>query len=131
MTFAAITTSAVALFLLGGLAYVYLRVNAVAGDVSGKFEMKSLVRENVTTDQVKQMAKELRAIDGVKEACCILREHEWARTRKEMPEATEGLENPLPHSFKLILRSLSEAASVASRVQALPRRKEWGALPQG
>lgn len=120
MTFAAITTSAVALFLLGGLAYVYLRVNAVAGDVSGKFEMRVWLREGVTTDQVKQLAKELRSIGGVKEARWIPREHEWARTRQEMPEATEGLENPLPHSFKLILTNLSDAANVAARVQALP-----------
>ncbi len=120
MTFAAITTSAVALFLLGGLAYVYVRVNAVAGDVSGRFEMRVWLRENITTAQVKVLAKELRGIEGVKEARWIPREHEWKRTRLEMPEATEGLENPLPHSFKLILINLSDAGRVASRVQALP-----------
>lgn len=120
MTFAAITTSAVALFLLGGLAYVYLRVNEAAGDLSGKFEMRVWLREGITMEQIQQMAKEIRGIEGVKEARWIPRQHEWQRTRQEMPEVTEGMENPLPHSFKVILKSLSDAGQVAAKIQALP-----------
>jgi cell division transport system permease protein len=120
MTFAAVSTSAVALFLLGGLAYVYMRVSAAAEDVSGKFEMRVWLKEQTTVAQVKEVAKKIRAIDGVKEARWVPKEHEWQRQRQEMPDVTEDLENPFPHSFKVVLTDLSKASDVSTKIQMLP-----------
>lgn len=119
MTFAAISTSAVALFLLGGLGYVYLRVSAFASDVSGKFEMRVWLQDGVTVDQVKKIAKDIRAIPGVKEARWVPRDIEWKKMRQDTPEVS-WMENPLPHSFKVVLVRLSDADAVSARIQAIP-----------
>lgn len=120
MTFAAISTSAVALFLLGGLGYVYLRVSTFATGVSGRFEMRVWLRDTAAKDDVTKIAKQIRAIPGVKEARWIPKEIEWKKQKLENPDATEGLENPFPHSYKVILVNLSDAGQVAAKIQAIP-----------
>jgi cell division protein FtsX len=47
MSFAAISTAAVALFLLGGLGYVYMRLNTFTTEVSKKFEMKVWLKDHI------------------------------------------------------------------------------------
>lgn len=126
MTFAAISTSAVALFLLGGLAYIYMRVNVYASDVSGKFEMRVWLRDDVKVPQVKEIAKKLRAIPGVKEARWVPRQDEWKRFKLDVPEVAEGYDNPFPESFKVILQSLSDADAVSAAIRAMPQVEENG-----
>jgi cell division transport system permease protein len=82
--------------------------------------MRVWLRDTATKDQVSSIAKQIRGIDGVKEARWIPKEIEWKKQRLENPDATEGLENPFPHSLKVILVHLSDAGQVAAKIQGIP-----------
>jgi cell division transport system permease protein len=121
MTFAAVSTAAVALFLLGGLAYVYWQVNQLATDVSGKFEVRAWLSAEVKDSSIPAIATRLRKINGVKKAFWVPKEKEWQKMQQEMPEMTRGIDqNPLTHSFKIILQELGDAPGVKRQVQQMP-----------
>lgn len=120
MSFAAISTLAVALFLLGGLGYALMRMNAAADDMSGRFELRVWLRDNLNQEQISEVAAEIRAIPGVREARWVPRDIEWKRQIELTPDVA-FLENPFPHSFKVILTELSEAPNVVAKIRQLPR----------
>lgn len=128
MSFAAMSTAAVALFLLGGLAYTYIRINQAASDVAGKFEMRVWLKDDVKADQIPAIIKEIRAVAGVKQAFWAPRDKEWEKMRQESTDWNIGVANPLPESFKVILSDLSLANSVEEQIQQIPQVHDDGVV---
>jgi len=120
MTFAAISTAAVALFLLGGLGYVYFRVSQYATDVSGKFEMSVFMRMNLPREDSLAMTEKLKTLPGVKSVSLIPREDAWLKQQKDLGLSGEGLDNPLPDQQKIILSDITKADGLADKIQDMP-----------
>jgi cell division transport system permease protein len=120
MTFAAISTAAVALFLLGGLSYLYYRVHVFAESIPGKFEMRVHLKDGVGGSTVSDVANRIRSLEGVQAAFWIPRDKAWALEREQNPELTEGLDNPYPEAFKVVLSDLKLSDQVADTVKAMP-----------
>ena len=124
MTFAAITTVAVSLFLIGGLGYVYLRVQDYARTVPSKFEMRVFLKDEVQGENaVNPVAIKIRAIPGVSKAYWMPRDKVWALEKSSHPEY-EGMENPLPESFKVQVADLAESDHVVDALKALPEVRQ-------
>jgi cell division transport system permease protein len=120
MTFAAITTVAIALFLLGGMVYVFRVTDQAAAAVAAKFEMRVYAIEGTTQPQISALAKEMRAIPSVAAVYWIPRDKAWAKERKKYPpELTANVENPLPDAFKVVLSDLRKSADVAKQIRTL------------
>ena len=120
MTFAAISTVAVSLFLLGGAGYVYLRAVAYAETIPGKFDMRVMLRDGTTQAQIEETATKIRAIPGVATVAWLPKEAMWAEKKKREPELTEGLENPYPDAFKVTVKELKEGDRIAEGIAELP-----------
>jgi cell division transport system permease protein len=122
MTFAAITTVAVSLFLLGGIAYLFRVTDQATALVAAKFEMRVYALAGTTNPQISEMAKSMRALDGVSAVYWIPRDKAWAKERtKYPPEVTENVENPLPDAFKVVMADLQKSAAVAGKIKQIPR----------
>src|SRR5580658_6042832 len=93
MTFAAVITAAVALYLIGGLAYVYLRMSEYANSLTGRFEMRVILRDGATPDAISATANTIRQLDGVSGVYWIPRDTAWKADQSKYPELTEGVEN--------------------------------------
>lgn len=119
MTFAAISTVAVALFMLGGLGYVYYRAAEFADTIPGKFDMRVSLKDGTTMDGIKQTANEIRAIDGVASCSWIPKDKAWERKKQEDPKLTEGIENPFPDQFKVTVSDLKSADRVVESIKKL------------
>jgi cell division transport system permease protein len=119
MTFATIITAAVSLFLIGGLGYVYIRTEEYARAQTGRFEMRVILKDGATFDQIRQTAAQVRAIPGVAVVAWIPKEKAWARERETDPELTEGVENPYPDEFKVTLKDVHRGDEIAKQIQAL------------
>lgn len=121
MTFAAITTAAVSLFLLGSLGYVYFQLSRVATEVSNKFEMRVWLKDKITNDQAKAMMPKMQSIKGVRSVVFVAREEEWKRFQVTQPELTKGWDaSTLPNSFRVTLKELDEADAVAGAIRKMP-----------
>lgn len=124
MTFAAISTIAVSLFLIGGLGYVYFRIVQFGDAIPSKFEMRVFLRMDAKPDDVSAAAKALRAIPGVKAAVWIPKDKAWEKTKRDDPAITEGLDNPLPEAFKVTISDLSQSDRIAGQIRNLPQVDE-------
>lgn len=121
LTLAAITTSAVALFLLGAMAFSYLALTKASEQITGRFDIRVFMPMEAMTAQVTALASRLRKDPGVATAIFIPRGPAWAREKQTLPpELTEGVENPLPHAFKVTVRKLEDGPDVADRIGAMP-----------
>lgn len=119
MTFAAVSTSAVALFLLGGLGYVYLGINRYMQSLPSRFEVRVFLRNGLERTKVSETASLIRKIDGVKQVIWIPKEQAWSKFKRDYPDLTAGEDNPLPDSFKVTLTDLDKAPEVAAKIRAL------------
>jgi cell division transport system permease protein len=120
MTFAAISTVAVSLFLLGGAGYVYVRAVEYANTMPGKFDMRIILKEGTTRQTIEQTAKQIRTIPGVATVAWLPRDAVWELKKKEDPALTEGLDNPLPDAFKVTIRDLQDGPEIAETIAKMP-----------
>jgi cell division transport system permease protein len=120
MVFAAVTTIAVALFFLGGITVVYRQATEYSKTLPGRFEMRVFLKEGVDFTVVKNTADAMRKIPGVKEVTWIDRRAAWKKEQIDHPEQTEGIENPFPEAYKIILSDLEKGEKVAETIQKLP-----------
>jgi cell division transport system permease protein len=119
MTFAAVSTVTVALFLVGSLGILYLRLASFADTIPSQFEIRVHLKDGTKWPQIEKAAKDLRGIPGVCLVTHIPRDKAWAKLKQEMPEETKGLENPLPDAFKIKLADLSKANSVRDVIKKM------------
>lgn len=120
MTAAAISTSGIALFLLGGLGYVYWRAAASLSDVSGRFEVRVYLKDGASMATIKETATKIRKIEGVRTVNWIPRDKAWERFKQQNPSITEGLDNPFPDGYKVIVTDVNFTRKVGAAIQAMP-----------
>lgn len=141
LTFSAITTVAISLYLLGGLGFLYRVVSQQTSSASSKFEMYVYVKQdgsggpnriaNTATpvrgyvkqdsssgsNRIADTAAALRGIDGVGTVTLIPRDKAWALEKQNNPAAKGIDDNPLPDSFKVTFSDLSKSDSVVAAVR--------------
>ena len=120
MTFSAVTTSAMALLLLGGLGLAYLGIVRFAEGLAGRLEMRVLLELDLPQAQVKAIGELIREIPEVADVVLVPKEKAWEDLRRKLPEQTEGLENVLPDAYKVTMGDVGDADLVSSKIELIP-----------
>lgn len=131
MAFAAISTVAISLFLLGGLSYAYFRITNYAEEKLPKqFTMEVFLNKGTTQEQIKQTIDQIRQIPGVKSAILVPKEKAYPKLLQDMqlPAIPEEKEIPIADKFVVGLTDLSEdtASAVRDQIQVLPAVSQNG-----
>jgi cell division transport system permease protein len=131
MAFAAISTVAVSMFLMGGLSYAYYALSHYAqNQFPTQFTMDVFLKDGTTTDQIQRTAQEIRGIDGVNHVVLIPKEKAYPKLLKEygLPAPTEEEGIPIQDKFQVTLNDVSEenSAIVGSEIQRLPTVADQG-----
>lgn len=122
MTFAAITTSCVALFLTGGSAFAFKGINEYASTLPSRFEMRVFLKDDAKKADVDAAIAALKKNSGVDTAIWVPKDKAWTDFQKSNPSLmVEGLENPLPEAITVTLKEIKEAERVAQAAQKLPQ----------
>lgn len=120
MTFAAVTTVAMALYLLGGLGYGFLKVNSFLGGLEKNFSVRVFLKDGVTEAQIKETDRKLRGLDGVKEVVFVSKERALKQFKVENPDIpVEGIGNPLPNMFQVSLINVKDAEKIADEARKI------------
>ncbi|MBX3097672.1 MAG: ABC transporter permease [Fimbriimonadaceae bacterium] len=120
MSFAAITTAAMALLLFGGLGSAYFIIKAKADELPSKFEITAFYKDNVTREKAQNLTKQIAEWDELQSAILVKKEDAWSEMSDRMPEITEGIPNPLPDTVRVRTKDLSMNESVVARLKAIP-----------
>ena len=116
MTFAAVTTSSMALLLLGGLGLAFLSIQSFAASLPSKLEMRVLLDMNLSELEVSQVGNAIEAMPEVGSVELITKEEAWEQMRSRYPTITEGLENVMPDGYKVTMGEIGEYDSVAAKI---------------
>lgn len=122
MTFAAITTSAMALFIVGGFAFAYFGLANFARSQETKFDINVFARSDASPEQVAALGKRLAKLDGVKTLTFKTKAQVWKQFQSENPEIASGLEieNPMPDTYNITFTDLSKAKDIVAVAEKMP-----------
>ncbi len=120
MTFAAVSTVAVSLLLVGGLGYGYIKIDQFAKKIGGSFEIRAFMVDGATRETISATANKIRGLNGVKTVNWIPKEKAWEKMQKELGNKYTDVENPLPDTFKIMLTDLNKGPQVESALKIIP-----------
>lgn len=119
MSFAAISTVAVALYLIGGLGYLYFELQTYASQLSSRYEIQAFLKDGATPQIISETARKVRSIEGVASVVHIPKERAWERTKRENPELTVGIDNPYPDAIKVTVGDLSKTTEIVDALKSI------------
>jgi cell division transport system permease protein len=119
MTFATITTVCMALFLLGGLSYLFMSVSNSAAQLQKKIEIQVFLKPKASVAEYNALRQKVQSIAGVSEVRFLSKEEAWTQYEKQYPEVTKDIDNPFPDQFAVTLSSLNHAPTVAKAIEKM------------
>ncbi|HWP30656.1 MAG TPA: permease-like cell division protein FtsX [Fimbriimonadales bacterium] len=122
MTLSAISTSAIALLIFGGLAYSYFSLVQFLGSIQSEFELRVSVVPEATSKDIERMENDLEKIDGVAQVHFLSKEEVWRKflAKQKDAEFFSDIPNPMPNEFVIILSDLSKTESVKEQLMNYP-----------
>ncbi|MBL8060325.1 MAG: ABC transporter permease [Chthonomonas sp.] len=131
MSFAAITTSCMALFLLGGMAFAYRGIAGYAETLPSKLEVRVFLKEQKTGFETKSAIEQIGKLKGVGSVTMVTKAEAWAKMQREMPDITKGITNPLPDALNITLKDVDSANNVAAAIRKMPIVERDGVKYEG
>jgi len=122
MTFAAVTTSAMALFIFGGLGLLYLSVAGFAEGLQSRFEMSVFLRDAAKPADIDSAKQKISKMPGVKSVTFNSKDVVLKKFMAQNPGidvSSMGVGNPMPNEFVVTFSDLSTAGQVEDAVRRL------------
>lgn len=126
MTIASILTVTVSMFILGMFLCVVFNIDHAATYLESQVEMSIYLKEDLTTPQVMEVGKHLKALPGVESVSFVNKDEALAQFKEQLGEQAGILEavngNPLPASYSLSFDTpthLKQAAVIVSEYKAV------------
>jgi cell division transport system permease protein len=128
VTFAAISTVFISLFLLGGSLLVERQVRLMAGEWASRVEVSVFIRDAASTDQIKALGDKVAEMPEVQEVFFESREEAYARFRKLFADSTSLIDNvdadAMPQSYRVKLKDPEKFAVIRARLAGDPTVEE-------
>lgn len=124
VTFAAISTVFISLFLLGGSLLVQRQVNLMAGDWASRVEVSVFLREDASDDQVSALGEKIAGMPEVQTVQFESKDEAYRRFQELFRDSPTIVENvgpdALPESYRVKLKEPEKFQVVAARLASEP-----------
>lgn len=118
MSLASIGAVASALIILGSFLLLSVNFDYILKDVESQVEITAYLEDSVDKASISKLNKDLNAINGVKEIKFISKEEAIEEFKEQVGrELLEGIENPLPNSFRIKVNDPHEVAAIAEKIE--------------
>ncbi|MGI6485993.1 MAG: ABC transporter permease [Thermoanaerobacterales bacterium] len=120
MSLASIGAVAAALIILGSFLLISVNFDYILKDVESQVEITAYLNDSISSGDISRLNMELSAVRGVKEINFISKEKALEEFKQQIgKELLEGMENPLPNSFRIKVENPQDIADIAEVVQKL------------
>jgi cell division transport system permease protein len=120
VTFAAISTVFISLFLLGGSLLVERQVRLMAGEWASKVEVSVFIRDEASPDQIEVLSRKISEMPEVQEVFFESREEAYGRFKVLFRDSRALIENvtadAMPQSFRVKLKDPEKFAVIRARL---------------
>jgi len=118
MSLASIGAVASALIIFGSFLLISVNFDYILKDVESQVEITAYLEDSLDQVGIAELNKDIAAISGVKEITFISKEDAIEEFKKQVgKELLEGIENPLPNSFRIKVNDPHEVATVAEKIE--------------
>jgi cell division transport system permease protein len=128
VTFAAISTVFISLFLLGGSLLVERQVRLMAGEWASKVEVSVFIRDSSSGDQIATLGRKISEMPEVQEVFFESREEAYERFKTLFADSTALIENvdadAMPQSYRVKLKDPEKFAVIRARLAGDPTVEE-------
>ena len=126
MSIAAVSTVAIAIFIVGIFALLVMNADFIADRLESEIEICAFVEPKTPRDQVLALQEQIRHLSGVASVSLVPKEEglAWMHAKfgqnRDLLGALDG-ENPLPDYFIVKAKDPQEVGSVASALERFPQ----------
>ncbi len=118
MSLASIGAVASALIILGSFLLLSVNFDHILKDVESQVEITAYLEDSLDQDGISRLDKDLAVITGIKEIKFISKEVAIEEFKEQVGrELLEGIDNPLPNSFRIKVNDPHEVASIAEKIE--------------
>jgi len=120
MSLASIGAVASALIILGSFLLLSVNFDHILKDVESQVEITAYLEDTVEDSNVARLNGEISLIGGVKEVKFVSKEAALEEFKQQVgKDLLEGIDNPLPSSFRIKVDNPQDVAQVAEKIQKL------------
>jgi cell division transport system permease protein len=128
VTFAAVSTVFISLFLLGGSLLVERQVRLMAGEWASKVEVSVFIRDTASGDQIDSLGLKIKQMPEVQDVFFESRQQAYERFKKLFADSTSLIENvsadAMPQSYRVKLKDPEKFAVIRARLAGDPTVEE-------
>lgn len=118
MSLASIGAVASALIVFGSFLLLSVNFDYILKDVESQVEITAYLEDSVEQESIAKLNRDIAAISEVKEIKFISKEEAIEEFKEQVgKELLEGIENPLPNSFRIKVNDPHEVAAVAEKIE--------------
>lgn len=118
MSIASIGAVAAALIILGSTLLLSMNFDYILKDVESQIEIRAYIKDSVDNETISKLKKDIESIKGVEKVEFVSKSDAWKEFKKQIGEdLLEGMENPLPNSFRINVDNPEQVADVAKQIQ--------------
>lgn len=126
MSIASISTVVLSMFMLGVFLCGVMNLNNLASNLESQVQVSIYLKEGLTTPQVMELGKELKALPNLKQLKFINKVQAMERFKERIGEDNQliealGTNNPLPSSYEVTLDNPQDVAKVAKWAATMPQ----------
>jgi cell division transport system permease protein len=130
MTFAAITTIAVSLGLLGAFLITFYEVDTATHHAVSAFEMRIFCKPAVTKQALGDLQDQIRALPGVGSVMFRSRDEIWKEQTRDYPIDVSGIPNQMPDTFVVHMTDPARVAGDAATIRSWKDSVQDVAVPE-
>ena len=124
VTFAAISTAFISLFLVGGSLLVSRQVDLMTGEWAGKVEVSVFLRDDASEDEITALGQKIEALPEVREVYFENRQQAYENFRRDFRDNVSLVENvgpdAMPQSYRIKLHDPNDIAIIGARLAGDP-----------
>lgn len=123
MAVACVSTSAIALLILGLFFLIGAQLYRVLDGAPRKLEIHAFLREGADREQARALVEQAQAMPGVARVRLVTREEAWTefRAKSNFKDVLEGFkDNPLPDMVKIVSATPQDTLVLADWIRTVP-----------
>ena len=126
MSFASISTVAVALMVLGIFLLIFLNTNNLAKHLESQVQVSVYMQDDANQDELADMKTKLEKMEGVLKVTAVTKAEALQRFKERLGDQQKildslGGDNPFPNSFDVQVKSPDAIKGITDKISALPK----------
>ena len=126
MSFASISTVAVALMVLGIFLLIFLNTNNLAKHLESQVQVSVYMQDDANQDELADMKTKLEKMEGVVKVTAVTKAEALQRFKERLGDQQKildslGGDNPFPNSFDVQIKSPDAIKGITDKISALPK----------